>query len=235
MINFRELELSEELHSKLDNIQVDFAFQPIYRAQDGYLIGYEALMRPLGKTPLELIEEYRQCGDLHLLELITMFGACKAYKDRNYDCLISINSFPEECMTDAEEEVFHRCFPETQWNMVLEILEYTDFNPQKWEIKKNHLKLRQIRTAIDDFGIGNNKDMDIVKTYDPIVVKLDRKLVSDIHLDEQKQVEVKQYIKQFHDKNILVLAECIEKKEELDFLKAEGIDFAQGYYLGRSM
>lgn len=36
-----------------------------------------------------------------------------------------------------------------------------------------------------------------------------------------------------HEKQIAVLAEGIEKKEEYDFLKEAGIDYFQGYYLAR--
>lgn len=61
------------------------------------IVGHEALMRPLGRTPLELIEEHRIKGGLHTLELATFFGACKAYYDRDMQGILSINSFPAEC------------------------------------------------------------------------------------------------------------------------------------------
>ena len=31
MINFKEMQLTEDIHRKLDEFEVDFAFQPIYR------------------------------------------------------------------------------------------------------------------------------------------------------------------------------------------------------------
>ena len=65
MINFKEMQLTEDIHSKIDEFEVDFAFQPIYRLEDMYLVGYEALMRPKDKTPLELIDEYNKKGELY--------------------------------------------------------------------------------------------------------------------------------------------------------------------------
>ena len=112
MINFREMQLTEDIHCKLDEFEVDFAFQPIYRLKDMYLIGYEALMRPKDKTPLELIDEYSKKGELHKVELATFFGAWQAYRKRGYETLLSVNSFPEICLTDEEAELFHECFPE---------------------------------------------------------------------------------------------------------------------------
>ena len=233
MIDFKEMQLTEDIHRKVDEFEVDFAFQPIYRLEDMYLIGYEALMRPKGKTPLELIDEYNRKGELYKVELATLFGAWQAYRKRGYDTLLSVNSFPEECMTDEEEKVFHEFFPESQLNMVLEILEYTEHNEEKWKIKHKQLKERQVKTVLDDFGTGNNTDISVVDTYEPIMIKLDRKLVSGIDSDKKLQDKVVRFINAFHEMNVLVLAECVETEEELNYLKSVGVDFAQGYYLGK--
>ena len=233
MINFKEMQLNDEIHDKLDNLEIGFAFQPIYRLRDMYLIGYEALMRPKDMSPLELIDEFSRKGDLHTVELATLFGAWQAYRERNYDTLLSVNSFPEECMTDDEEAIFHDCFPETQTNMVLEILEYTTLNQEKWETKQKQLKKRQVKTVLDDFGTGNNIDVDLVNIFDSVMVKLDRTLIADIDSNPNRQKVVIDYIEQFHNKGVLVLAECVETEEELNYLKSVGVDFAQGYYLGR--
>ena len=235
MIDFKGMELTEDIHCKLDEFEIDFAFQPIFRLKDMYLVGYEALMRPKDKTPLELIDEYSKTGELHKVELATLFGAWQAYRNRGYDTLLSLNSFPEECMTDEEERVFHKTFPESQLSMILEILEYTKFNEEKWVIKRNQLKERQIKTVLDDFGTGNNTDISIVDIYDSVMVKLDRKLIAGIDSDNELQKKVVEYIDAFHKKNVLVLAECVETEEELDYLKSVGVDFAQGYYLGKPL
>lgn len=233
MIEFKEMNLSDEIHQQLDGLELDFAFQPIYRLKDMYLIGYEALMRPKNMTPLELIDEYYKKGELHTIELATLFGAWEAYRKRGYDTLLNLNSFPEECMTDDEELVFHECFPESQLKMILEILEYTTLDNAKWEIKKKQLKERQIKTALDDFGTGNNVDTDVVDIYEALLIKLDRQLIADIDSNEEMQAKVQEYLDDFHEKGLLVLAECVETEAELNYLKSIGVDFAQGYYLGR--
>lgn len=233
MINFKEMELSEEIHNKLDDLQIGFAFQPIFRLHDMYLVGYEALMRPMDKSPLELIEEFSKRGELHTVELATLFGAWQAYRERGYDTLLSLNSFPEECMTDDEEAIFHKQFPESQLSMILEILEYTTPNEEKWRIKQKQLKERQVKTVLDDFGTGNNTEVSVVDIYESIMIKLDRKLVANIDVDTELQKKVIDYIDAFHEKGVLVLAECVETEGELNFLKTAGVDFAQGYYLGR--
>lgn len=88
--------------------------------------------------------------------------------------------------------------------LIVEILEYTKLNIEKWAIKHNQLKKRQVRTVIDDFGTGNNTDIDIADLYSSIMIKLDRKLISDIDSNEELQGIVAEYIKEFHDRNICV-------------------------------
>ena len=60
-----------------------------------------------------------------------------------------------------------------------------------------------------------------------------RSLISDIDKDSEKQLKCKEYIEDFHKRNITVLAEGVETKEEYDFLVENGIDLLQGYYLAR--
>lgn len=235
MIDFKSIPMSEELHSMLDNIQVDYVYQPIFDAKTMELISYEALMRPVGTTPLELIDLYKSQGKLHLLELITVFGAFKGYRDRGYQCDLAINSFPEECMTDEEEIMLHQCFPGMSDKMIVEILEYTDFSYDKWMTKKNQINGRNIRTSLDDYGSGSNNNMEVVDTFSPIYIKLDRSLIENIHLDSDKQEKVYKYIEAFHSRGIKVLAEGIEKKEEMELCIQYGVDYLQGYYLGKPM
>lgn len=192
-------------------------------------------MRPVGMTPLELIDLYRAQGKLHLLELITVFGAFKGYCDRGYKCDLAINSFPEECMSDEEEIMLHNCFPGMSEKMIVEILEYTDFSYEKWMIKKNQIKGRNIRTSLDDYGSGTNNNMEVVETFSPVYIKLDRSLIENINLDADKRAKVLKYVNDFHALGIKVLAEGVETKEEMDTSIECGVDYLQGYYLGRPM
>lgn len=232
MINFKEIPMSEELHNMLDNVQVDFVYQPIYRAADKKLVAYEALMRPVSQKTSELIEECRATGKLHLVELITTFGAFKGYFDREYDVNIHINSFPEECMTDEEEEILHNCFPGFAAKMIVEILEYTNFDYSKWKIKQAQSKRRDILIAIDDYGTGNNNDMAVIDIFEPVIIKISQTIISGIHKNPENQKIFKGYIEEFHQRGLYVLAEGVECKEDVDYVIKNGVDFLQGFYLG---
>lgn len=231
MVRFDELPLNDEMAKELGELEIGFAFQPIFKAKTMELVGHEALMRPLNCTPLQLIELYRMKNGLHTLELATFLGASKAYYERKLEGMISVNSFPSECFNEAESEVFFRCFPEIAKHMFVEILEYTDLNYEKWALKRNQIRSNGIRISLDDYGSGNNY-MLAVNIFEPDEVKIDRSLIKNIHADAEKQDYFMKLLDRFHNRNIHVLAEGIETKEELDYLRSTDVDYLQGYYLG---
>lgn len=231
MVIYSDLPLSGTVAEQLNNIKTNFAFQPIFDRKSMEIVGHEALMRPLESTPLELIEEYRMVGGLHTLELATFLGASKAYYDRGLTGMISINSFPSECFNEEESKLFFQCFPDIAKYMVVEILEYTDLNFDKWVLKRKQIHSNNIKISLDDYGSGNNYMM-AVNIFEPNGIKIDRSLISGIYQSRKMQEKFEELVKRFHSKGIQVLAEGIECKEEFDFIMTTDVDYLQGYYLG---
>lgn len=232
MIDFSELPLEASIKEELCKLKIDFAFQPIYRRDGKTMYAYEALMRPADKNIVDLIEEYEKAGKLHVLEVATFFGALLAYEERGLTDYVCINSFPSECFTDHENEVFNEYFVETKKKGIVEILEYPLSTEENWRKKKSALDERNVRFAIDDFGSGYN-DMNAVNVFCPHIVKLDRSLISEIHLHKEKQETCADFISHFKKKGMLVLAEGVETGEEYEFLLTMEVDLFQGYYFGR--
>lgn len=232
MIEFNELRLGDSLQELLREIKIDFAFQPILRAETLEVAGYEALMRPVGMSPLELIGAYRKKDNLHALELATFFGATKAFLDKELTGFVSVNSFPSECFTREESEIYFECFPNLAERIYVEILEYSDLKLDKWLLKREQIRSHGMKVSIDDYGTGNNFMLS-VNLFEPDVVKIDRKLVAGIHGDIARQDHFVSLVERFHKRGILALAEGVEGLEDFDFLRTTGVDYLQGYYLGR--
>lgn len=226
------LNVSNDIKEVLMKHDVYFAFQPIFSKEEE-IIGYEALMRPSDKNVLEFIKEMQAENKLHELELLSFFGATMAYKERNYDALLSINSFPEDSFSLSEASEYSQCFRPIKEKLIIELLEYTEEKNWTWALKKQHIDTyKGIQLALDDYGTGNN-DRAAVDFYNPNMIKLDRKLISGIDHDTVKQENIKAIVQDMHSNMIAVLAEGIETKEEYEYLKSIDIDFYQGYYLGR--
>lgn len=232
MIDFRKIPFHQDDLKELLKLEIDFVFQPIFRSSDLTLRGYEALMRPVGKTPLELIDEYEKQNKLYVIELATCFGAALAYKKRGYTEKLCINSFPSEYLNKGQQQLYYQYFPEMMGNIIVEIVEYTKLDIKKWEEKQADIRKHRLKLSLDDFATGNN-DMAAIEFFHPYYVKLDRSLVSNIQNDKKKQKRVHELISIFHQRNIAVIAEGIETEAELRYFRScTDADYFQGYYLG---
>ena len=208
-------------------------FQPIFRPDGKTVYAWEALMRPTEMTVTDLIADYTKKDKLHVLEVATFFGAMQAYYLRGYEERVAINSFPSDCMKQEEADVFLDHFGESiRGRMIIENLEYPYFSPEHWKEKKRSVKFMDNLLAADDFGTGLN-NMELMEFMSPDIVKLDREMISGIDHVIEKQENVKKLVEHFHSKNILVVAEGIEEKEEFEYLQGLGVDPYQGYYLAR--
>ena len=60
MIDFSELPFNTDDLKELKELDINFVFQPIFDVKNLQVSAVEALMRPKGMTPLELIDEYQK-------------------------------------------------------------------------------------------------------------------------------------------------------------------------------
>ena len=130
----------------------------------------------------------------------------------------------------SESKAFHMYFGDLNGVGIIEILEYPYISDNACKYKKVACEKQNLMIAIDDFGVGLS-DMDLVDMYSPQIVKIDRSLISDIDTRPDKQENVFELVQKFHNRDIMVVAEGIERKEELDILVEMGVDLFQGYYL----
>ncbi len=227
--------------SEIPDVNVDlnnlkFAFQPIFDIKSGDVYGYEALMRPEGCTPMELIESYEKAGLLSKIEEATFYYGTKAFKEAKLEGYLFLNSFPGTCMSEEMAMATAALGGKEMSNrLYIEILEYTDYNEEAWELKKKAIYTTDGKPGfvIDDYGTGYNIDKACIDLYQPQIVKIDRKYVSHIDTNIENQVIVDVMIKILHKRGIKVLAEGVETKEEYIYFMRTDIDYMQGFYLGK--
>lgn len=233
MICFDHLALSEDILKALRELNIDYVFQPIFEKDKKTVYAWEALMRPQKLTVTDLIAQYQGSDKLHVIEVATFFGAMQAYFLRGYTEKVAINSFPSDCMKPEEAQVFWEYYgEEIRGRMIIEILEYPYFSLEHWLEKNRSVRAMNNLFSLDDYGTGIN-NMEKVDFLKPDIVKLDRSLITFIDQDSERQENIKKSIELFHERNIKVVAEGIEREEEFDFLVSAGTDLFQGYYLAR--
>ena len=91
-----------------------------------------------------------------------------------------------------------------------------------------------VEVSLDDFGTGY-ASLTHLRNYPVKWVKVDRSFVKDIESTASSAVIVRSVIRLSHDLGMRVVAEGIETKSELDFLRRERCDVAQGFLIAKPM
>jgi EAL domain-containing protein (putative c-di-GMP-specific phosphodiesterase class I) len=94
------------------------------------------------------------------------------------------------------------------------------------------LRERGIRVAIDDFGTGYSS-LSYLRRFHVDALKIDQSFVRQIDLGGDEMHIVAAVIGMAKNLNLRVVAEGVERAEELAFLRANHCDEAQGYYFSR--
>lgn len=229
-----------ELHTMLETRDVNYFFQPIFNGKTGTVYAYEALMRvnlPTLRSPETVLQLAREEGRMHDIEYITLFRATECYRgllERGAvpsEALLFINSIANECMTEEEEQQYHKQFHDLQSRIVIEITEAEHLNMDLIK-KKSSVENFSGMFALDDYGSGYNSEINLLELK-PKFVKVDITIVRDVDKDTNKQQIIGNIVNYAHKRDMLIIAEGIETAAELKTVLGLGVDFLQGYYLAR--
>lgn len=226
-----------ELRKILDEELIIPFFQPIYFLKPFKLFGLEVLTRPIVRSSLAnpelLFRAALKYGLYHELEILAWKKALQFVSKFLADRKLFLNCNPylvEGPKFLAIQSMFTQNGIHPS-NVILEITERSRISDYK--LFYEHLKKYRecgFRFAVDDVGGGFASLESIVETK-PEVVKIDRHIVSNLHVDSFKRSIIKFVVAFCRENNIISIAEGIETKQELDALISLGVDAGQGYYL----
>lgn len=94
----------------------------------------------------------------------------------------------------------------------------------------DYIRCLGVHLSVDDFGTGYSS-LGCLRKFPVQTLKIDRSLVSDDSLDGKAIVKAILHIG--HTLGLTVVAEGVETKEQLDFLRENKCDTIQGYYFSR--
>lgn len=229
-----------EFYQMLEEKKISYHFQPIFRADNGKVYGYEALMRvdmPSLANPEVVLQIAKEEGCMAQIEKLTMFVATENYEtllDKGLvpeEALLFINSIANEDMTEEEEWEYHKRFEKIQDRLVIEITETENMELSLIQKKSAAAGFTGI-FALDDYGSGYNSELNLL-ALNPRYVKVDITIVRDVDVDENKQHIVKNIVEYAHRQDMFIIAEGIETESELKKLLDLGVDLLQGFYLAR--
>lgn len=233
------LDYQRRLRTLLSENLFSYAYQPIVDAHTGEIVAYEALMRTaeiVKLNPLEVLEAAKVYSKLGAIEHATFFNILRTYsEDRElFDGRsVFINTIPGHFLSNEEIEEIRTLYGDILEHVVVELTETeTAEDSELRAIRSLGGAEHPTRIAVDDYGTGHSNIVSLLK-YRPQIVKIDRYLITDIHLDKDKQMFVKNLLVFTGDNNIKVLAEGVETREEMEYMISIGVDLIQGYYTAR--
>jgi EAL domain-containing protein (putative c-di-GMP-specific phosphodiesterase class I)/CheY-like chemotaxis protein len=228
-----QLALGATFERALDSLWM--AYQPIVRASDRTLFGYEALLRSEEKAlphPGAILDAAERLGRLHDLGRSVRAAACAPIAQAPPACLLFVNLHASDLMDDT------LLSPESPLSavanrVVLEITERASLEKVK-DVKAKLMELRRMgfRIAIDDLGAGY-AGLTSFATLEPEFVKLDMSLVRDVDRNHTKETLIRSMAAVCRELGMLVVAEGVETPQERELLVALGCDFLQGYLLAK--
>jgi PAS domain S-box-containing protein len=205
-------------------------FQPIVDLERGVPIGFEALTRFADGTPPD--QQFRAAAAVGLgvrLEAATLRAALRAASGLPPAAWLSVNASPAFVLAG---EPLRTILRKTMRPLVLEVTEeeaiadYPAFRAALTALGSN------LRLAVDDAGAGF-ASLRHISELRPALVKVDRALVAAIDGDPVRQALLAG-LRHFADATgCILVAEGIETDGELAALRTLGVQFGQGYLLGR--
>ncbi len=237
--------LINQLRQAERNNELRLFYQPIIDINTGDMVGTEALIRweKSGEgiiSPARFIPLAEETGLIVSIGEWVIRTACmqqKAWINKGYKPIrVSVNISGRQFQQHNFVETVLKIIKETGIDpsyLVLEITESTAIMNIEYTLEMlKKLKELGVYTSIDDFGTGYSS-LYKLKEMNVDELKIDRSFIQDINLDIKNEKIAKTIIILANELNLKVIAEGVETREQLDFLKENGCDNAQGYYYSK--
>ena len=207
--------------------------QPIFALQSGMVFGFEALSRfdpPSDRPPDEWFAEAVAAGLGTELEVRAIANAAALAHHLPPGVFMSVNV---SSATLDSAELDQTLAPIACEHVVVEVPEraaVADYALLKSLFKR--VRERGARVAIDDAGTGYAGLPQLVELV-PEFIKLDRAITQRIDSDPVNRARAAGLVRFAADIGATLIAEGVETTQELSALEELGIEYAQGFLLGR--
>jgi EAL domain-containing protein (putative c-di-GMP-specific phosphodiesterase class I) len=208
-------------------------FQPIVDLQRGVVCGYESLARFTdwpGVEPSSVFAAADAHGLGGALEAQMVREVLEARPHVAADRFLSVNLSPAAVLADEVREAFDGV--DRLDGVMLEITEQTDTCLVALGAELAGLRARGALVAVDDAGSGYGS-LGRITALHPHFVKVDRSLVSNLDNEPAKAAVVETLSDLASRIDAWIVAEGIERIEELDTLIRMRVPLGQGFAFGR--
>jgi diguanylate cyclase len=234
--------LENDLRRAIARGEFELHYQPKVDVETGRVVGMEALLRWRHATrglvaPAEFIPIAEDCGAIVEIGEWVLGEACRQnvrwQRAGAPQLRVAVNISgvqfrqPDLLDTIAQALAASGLHPEC---LEIEITESVIMqDPSQMIVVLERLSKMGVHVSIDDFGTGYSS-LSYLKRFPLDKLKIDRSFIRDISSDTEDAAITRAIIGLAHNLRLKVVAEGVETREQLEFLRTLGCDEYQGYY-----
>lgn len=246
-MNMVKEELITNVKNAMQKHELNVYYQPQYDAITSKLVGAEALVRwikPDGSVimPGSFIPPLEEDNTILELDWYILREVCAFLKRQREDNIHSVTVAVNFSRRHIYEENFveQLCTIVSEYNVPYKMIEVeiteSAFVDQSEKIAEWIEKIRTtgFRVAIDDFGSGLSS-LSFVKDISVDVLKIDKSLLSRNCEDEKERIVLESIFNFAHRLKLTTVAEGVETREQLGFLRTCSCKVIQGFLFAKPM
>jgi len=239
-----QLAWKDRLLDALDHDELVLVFQPIVAVVAGQTSHYEVLVRMReanGKLipPGKFIPVAEQFGFIQRVDRQVLTKAIRYLAELPAEFAQTAFSINLSGMSVGSREMYECIESEVRESgidparITFEITE-TAACEQLSSAMEFIQKIRQLgcRISLDDFGVGFSS-FSYLKHLRADILKIDGSFIRDIHNNNADQLFVKALVDVARGMGMRTIAEFVENEQVFDRVRSLGVDYVQGYYLGK--
>ncbi|MCB5187532.1 EAL domain-containing protein [Methylobacillus caricis] len=221
---------------------VQMHFQPIVDfTQNGKIFGYEALCRlqdPSGNllNGEEAFRLARQVSREVELDMVCQNLALAGKADAiPHGTPLFINVLPQTIMRNDWLDLMLAALDRhgiEQRDVVVEIVESEDVSPELLAKHCDAIRMEGLRIALDDMGSGFN-GLSTLAVVRADFIKIDRTIVHEAQGSRVRTVLLEAIISMAQRLGCTIVAEGLERVEDITYCQDLGLVYAQGYYFAK--
>ena len=237
-------EWKRRIQSAIETNSILLMYQPIMNLSSNEISHYEVLVRLLDPElgivyPDQFMKLAEDSGLISTIDSMVMEKAIARLAQLNNDDATLSLAINVSAVTLMERNLVpnlrsllseHRIEPS---NLVLEITETVAVSDYEGAVEKlNLIRAMGCRISLDDFGVGFSSFY-YMKKFPLDYVKIDGSFIRNINSQRDDQVFVTALCELARCFNMKVIAEFVENEDVLKTIRELGVDYAQGYYIGK--
>jgi EAL domain-containing protein (putative c-di-GMP-specific phosphodiesterase class I) len=240
----QRVSLMGELEEAIDERQVKLVYQPKLKLSTNRIESVEALMRWEHPTRgfmrpdlfIPLAEETGRIDRLTLFAIESAIGQLREWCEQDLVISVAVNISAnliasERFVSAAEYLLGEMRVPHER--LIFEITESAAMSdPELAAANLERFCKLGVLISIDDYGTGQST-LSYLQKVPLKELKIDRAFVQHAHENRSDGLMVRSTIELAHSLGLRVVCEGIEDEACLDFLRENGCDYAQGYFISR--